>query len=353
MNLFNVVLATDPRGGKGGVATVVPMYLDALGIFGQAKFISTHNSNAVFGKFLPWIVSFFACFVCVLRNRKSSLIFHLHPGSGFCIVRMLILSIFLRWMLRRHVLIYLHTPYLESYLNSKFWNTIIRLIIKTASRTVVLTDYALQLLGRHGIKKWIRVVPNPYRSKNTSKKIFKRSSDDVLVLTMGRLVDGKGIVETVRSLAFLPENYKLAIAGEGELESLIIREIEDLRISHRVALKGWVDDAKRSKLMEDASVFCLPSRVDSFGMSFVEAQCFDLPIVAFAHPPVVEVISSCRAVFVQETTPKVLAEAIEQAHELGKSIEHGSGRSWIDASFGISKVSNLLENLCVEVCQGD
>lgn len=45
MELFSIVLATEHRGGKGGVATVIPMYIEALKKLGRVRFISTHNGK--------------------------------------------------------------------------------------------------------------------------------------------------------------------------------------------------------------------------------------------------------------------------------------------------------------------
>lgn len=56
---IHVVLSTEPKGGKGGVATVIPLYLELLNTFGRAVHIPTHRSVPIWGKLGPWWLSFF------------------------------------------------------------------------------------------------------------------------------------------------------------------------------------------------------------------------------------------------------------------------------------------------------
>ncbi|CAB3806659.1 hypothetical protein LMG28688_06378 [Paraburkholderia caffeinitolerans] len=345
MKLRNVVLSTEPRGGKGGVATVIPMYIEALDLLGRTEFISTHNGRDMWGKFAPWLCSFFRCAGMIFRESQSQLVFHLHPGSGFCIIRMLALAMFLRGLARQHVIVYLHTPYLESYLKRKTWRWIFRTLIGLSSQVIVLTSYARALLEKYDLASKANVVPNPYRVHAPYPERIGGINGEITVLTMGRLVEGKGIAETVRAMSCLPENFRLVVAGDGELVEGIKADIEKYGLSSRVALVGWVFGQDKINLLSGANVFCLPSKVDSFGMSFVEAQCYDLPIVAFRHLPVMEVIRPGGAIYVDELGEKKLALAIEEASRLNSKIVWGSGAIWIDDSFGIRNISVRLKRV--------
>ncbi len=348
MTLCNVVLSTEPRGGKGGVATVVPMYLEALSELGKTEFIPTHSSRKFWGKFGPWLCSFFRCMRTMARERSSRLFFHLHPGSGFCIVRMLFLAIFLRSVARQRVLVYLHTPYLETYLENPVWQLIIGALARQSTYVIVLTSYARAVLAKHGLSGKARVIPNPFRACARRAERIENVSGEVTVLTMGRLVKGKGILETVMAMSRLPGNYRLVVAGDGELAALMREVISENRLESRVVMKGWVSGVEKDELLANANVFCLPSTVDSFGMSFVEAQCYDLPIVAFRHPPVLEVICPERAIFVSELAIDSLAEAIKKAAEIGSEGVLEGGAKWVNDLFGISKIANLLGGIIEE-----
>jgi glycosyltransferase involved in cell wall biosynthesis len=342
--LCNVVLSTEPRGGKGGVATVIPMYLEALSQLGRTKFIATHSGRNVWGKFAPWLASFFRCLILIATRRRTKIVFHLHPGSGFCLIRMLILAIFLRGIARQRVLVFMHTPYLEKYLESMVWKAIIGALVRCAHRTIVLTRYARNLLEKYGLAERTDVIPNPFRGNPRISGRTKEVGNVINVLTMGRLVKGKGIIETVKAMVALPENYRLSVAGDGDLAEELKREIQSHGLDSRVRLLGWISGSEKDELLASSSVFCLPSKVDSFGMSFVEAQYYGLPIVALRHPPVMEVIRHDAAIFVDSLAPDVLALAIEKANELNGSLSPGSGAHWVDDSFGVGHTSLLLRS---------
>lgn len=349
MKLCNVVLSTDTRGGKGGIATVVPMYLEALSDLGETEFYPTHNGQRVWGKFGPWMLSFIRCLGAIVRHRGKNLIFHLHPGSGYCLVRMLILAAYLKLLNGQRVFVYLHMSRLEAYLTSRFWRYVIGNLMRCADRSILLTEYARSLLEQHGIFSRSCVIPNPYRCQRTGPVKANATRSGILVLAMGRLVEGKGFIETVRAFAHLPSNFRLAIAGEGEFLPKIRDEIALLEISERVELKGWVTGNEKDDLLALADVFCLPSKIDSFGMCFVEAQCYDLPIVAYRHPPVTEVIRPGKAVFVDTLDAPTIAAAIQEAVDMSRKGHSGDGPKWVREEFGVSRIAELLKQAIGDV----
>lgn len=348
MRMCNVVLSTEPKGGKGGVATVVPMHLEVLGAMGAVEFIPTHDGGYL-GKVWPWIKAFPRVIGAKRRHRGAKCVFHLHPGSGFCLIRMLILAVFVRYGLRRPVLVYLHTPYLDRYLDSWYWRGVLSGLVKCANRVIVLTSYALGLLGAHGLADTARVVPNPFSPPVDRLEKRLRNDGAVTVLAMGRLVEGKGFMETLYAMPHLPENYRLIIAGEGELKEAVGDVIASLGLGHRVSMSGWVAGDKKEELLLSADVFCLPSRVDSFGMSFIEAQVYDVPIVAYSHEPVIEVIREHGGVFVDSLNPKAIAMAIEKANDLNAEMTPGGGKEWVRDSFGIDRTRHRLSSVIEEV----
>ncbi|WP_165418506.1 glycosyltransferase family 4 protein [Dyella amyloliquefaciens] len=330
------------------MATVVPMHLEVLGAMGAVEFIPTHDGGPL-GKFWPWLKAFPRVIGAKRRHRDARCVFHLHPGSGFCLIRMLILAAIVRYGLRRPVLVYLHTPYLDRYLNGWYWRGVLSGLVKCADRVIVLTSYALGLLEAHGLADTTRVVPNPYSPSDARKERQLSRDGGVTVLAMGRLVEGKGFMETLYAMPHLPENYRLIIAGEGELNEAIGEAIDSLGLRRRVLMSGWVEGDKKEELLLSADVFCLPSRVDSFGMSFIEAQVYDVPIVAYAHEPVIEVIREHGGVFVDSLNPKAIAMAIKKANDLNSEMRPGSGKKWVCDSFGIERTRHRLSSVIKEV----
>jgi len=102
-----------------------------------------------------------------------------------------------------------------------------------------------------------------------------------IVLAMGRLVIAKGFDVLLHAWQRVVEEeseWKLVIHGEGEEREALSAQIEKLGLQGSVSLPGVCRDVERA--YEEASVFCLSSRYEGFGLVLIEAMAFGLPIVS-------------------------------------------------------------------------
>ena len=103
------------------------------------------------------------------------------------------------------------------------------------------------------------------------------------VLAVGRLVHTKGFDVLLNAWALVTQrmpDWKLMIVGEGEERHALEALRERLGICHNVELPGAFSDI--TKAYEQASIFCLSSRYEGFGLVLIEAMAFGLPIVSTA-----------------------------------------------------------------------
>ncbi|QYY32321.1 glycosyltransferase family 4 protein [Cupriavidus pinatubonensis] len=101
------------------------------------------------------------------------------------------------------------------------------------------------------------------------------------VLAMGRLVHAKGFDVLIRAwkrVAAEAPDWKLVIHGEGEDRRALTALVDQLTLRETVILPGVCRDAARA--YEQASMFCLSSRYEGFGLVLLEAMAFGLPIVS-------------------------------------------------------------------------
>ncbi|KAI3592316.1 Poly(glycerol-phosphate) alpha-glucosyltransferase [Cupriavidus sp. U2] len=109
--------------------------------------------------------------------------------------------------------------------------------------------------------------------------------DSQTVLAVGRLTTSKGfdvLIAAWEKVARMAPGWRLLIIGEGEerqrLESLRNR----LGLETSVSLPGIQADI--SPAYARASIFCLSSRYEGFGLVLIEAMAYGLPIVSTACP---------------------------------------------------------------------
>ncbi len=101
------------------------------------------------------------------------------------------------------------------------------------------------------------------------------------VFALGRLAHYKGFQHLIEATAHLGD-VQVLIAGKGEEQDFLQREILRHGVANKVRLLGYVDDDHAHALMATCDVFCLPSveKTEAFGMVLLEAMAFSRPIVA-------------------------------------------------------------------------
>lgn len=104
------------------------------------------------------------------------------------------------------------------------------------------------------------------------------SSDDPIVLYVGRLFEGKGIYDLLEAVARLADPAELHVVGYGESDR-VRRRARSLGIGDAVTLHGEVPHLELPGYYAAADVFCLPSHAESFGMANVEAMACGTPVV--------------------------------------------------------------------------
>jgi glycosyltransferase involved in cell wall biosynthesis len=109
-----------------------------------------------------------------------------------------------------------------------------------------------------------------------------RHGEPVRLLFLGHLDDRKGVPELLQTLAtagLRQRSWHLTMAGGGETDRFA-RMVQDLGLTDRVELTGWLSHERAYKLCREADVFVLPSHAEGLAMSLLEAMAHGLAIVA-------------------------------------------------------------------------
>ena len=150
------------------------------------------------------------------------------------------------------------------------------------------------------------------------------------ILIVARLVEIKGTDVVIDALSYLRAPVRLVIAGDGpERATLETRALELLASGgshthatsaagggHSIEFLGGVDTARRDRLLCEATVVVVPSRVTPSGrtegmpMIALEALAAGVPVVASAVGGLSELAPA--AVLVRPDRPRELAAAIDQ-----------------------------------------
>ncbi|MDG6999785.1 MAG: glycosyltransferase family 4 protein, partial [Nitrososphaerota archaeon] len=108
-----------------------------------------------------------------------------------------------------------------------------------------------------------------------------KSYDAVFI---GRLHPQKGVLELIEiwnAVLKMKPNCRLAIIGNGYLESEMRNKCRELGIDRSVTFYGFLDGDAKTNVFVDSKVVLHPAIYDSGGMAAAEAMAFGLPGVGF------------------------------------------------------------------------
>ena len=129
----------------------------------------------------------------------------------------------------------------------------------------------------------IRVIPNAAVAPASVPPV-RSPSTRCTIISAGRLVENpKQFSLLLKAFALLKDRYPdwdVEICGDGVSMNYYRQLAMKLGLTDRLRLPGMILDLTERYAAGD--IFCIPSKVEGFGMVTVEAQAFGLPVVGFA-----------------------------------------------------------------------
>jgi glycosyltransferase involved in cell wall biosynthesis len=156
---------------------------------------------------------------------------------------------------------------------------------------------ARQIKARYG--KNVEVIHNGVdlskfssdQPRMAARARYNLDPDDVVLVSVGRLVGWKGTRVVVETLPSLPEHVKLVVAGTGPEEGNLKELARRLNLDGRVKLVGQVARNDLPSLLSLSDIFVQPSiGEEAFGISVVEAMACSLPVLASNNGGLPEIV---------------------------------------------------------------
>ncbi|KAF1022966.1 MAG: N-acetyl-alpha-D-glucosaminyl L-malate synthase [Acinetobacter bereziniae] len=186
------------------------------------------------------------------------------------------------------------------------------------------------------------------RNNNLSKSDFIKN-DEKLLLAVGRFnlqKDYPNLLTAIRKLKKANQlKFKLIIAGDGELKTLIERSIVELDLVEDVILLGRREDIP--DLMSIADVFVLSSAWEGFGLVVAEAMACETFVVATDCGGVKEVMGGFGQL-VPIKNSDILAEKLQYALNLSAREQLTNNKSalkYVQNNFDLQQIIDQWLNI--------
>lgn len=110
------------------------------------------------------------------------------------------------------------------------------------------------------------------------------ASGPLKILCVGNVISQKGVHVLLKALHSLPpQDFQLTIAGRLDMEPNYVKDIETaiqrLRLQQQVSMIGPLNSEQLAGIYQSHHIFVLPSVNEAYGIVYVEAQQFGLPVI--------------------------------------------------------------------------
>jgi colanic acid/amylovoran biosynthesis glycosyltransferase len=217
------------------------------------------------------------------------------------------------------------------------------------------SGYTRQRLHAFGFDpQRIRIMPVSLDTRFFQRQA-SRPDKPFHLLTVGRLVEFKGIEFSLRALALLWHrdgiNFLYSIVGTGPLEAELQSLASELGIQSQVRMLGGRTQVEVRELMEQSHVFLLTGvrasdgRVENQGLVIQEAQAMELPVIVSDMGGAPEgMLDGETGLLVPERDVDAIALSIRQLYD-GPELRMRmgqAGKSFVEGRYGIHETTQRM-----------
>lgn len=313
------LLTVDYPPQKGGVARYLS---ELIRVYEQAIEVAYRPKTSRFVQALLW----------VLKSAHTSdllIISHVYP-LGFA-------AMIARFVTRTPYVLIFHGMDFDLARRSWWRRFVLKRIIWSAKLTIANSHALANEIAAFAKDEKPMVVYPPLSSRLARRRHPERAErveGSIHLLTVCRLVERKGIDRILHILPKL-ENAHYTIVGDGEDKARLESLTAKLGIQDRVIFAGMLDDDALIEAYQSADLFVMPTKKtltdrEGFGMVYLEAGYFGLPVVGSNHTGVSEAILDGETGYLvhdDEELLKRLQELTENPHLRDQFGEAGQKRS--------------------------
>ncbi len=183
--------------------------------------------------------------------------------------------------------------------------------LRSCDRLIATTNMEKNHLILRGAKKdRITVIPNGVTLPPTKAPVRNFGK---VILCLARLdIAHKGqdiLLQAMPKVISKVSDAKLWIVGEGRDARKLEKLAKELKLEGIVEFKGRILDTAKPFYIQNSQMLCISPRTESFGVVYLEAMAYGLPIVTTNVGGIPEVVGDS-AVLVPPNDPSALADAL-------------------------------------------
>lgn len=180
--------------------------------------------------------------------------------------------------------------------------------------------YSERIVAEHNLEKYrnkISIAQEHFLDFNKFKIQRPLSQRDNLVAYIGRLSEGKGILNFIEALSRILDKrsgISFLIGGDGALRGRVEEHLDKASLSSQVKFVGWIPHDELPGYLNEMKLLVLPSYTEALPNIILEAMACGTPVLATPVGAIPDVIKDGETGFIMENnSPDCIARNIIRA----------------------------------------
>jgi glycosyltransferase involved in cell wall biosynthesis len=224
-------------------------------------------------------------------------------------------------------------------------HAVARLLRRADSVVAQSRDTARNVEHIYGVDRKVELIPlgidRPPQNVRGERADFNLPEDAYVMVTAGRVVPRKASTQLIDTLAALPDAF-LVVVGDGPEVPAVKQRAAELGVENRLRMLGYVSDEVKYAAYAIADVFVSTAQHEGFGLVFLEAMAFGLPVVCYNRGGQTDFLSTPdTGAVIQLNDLKTFNDAVRALHDSPEQ-RANVGRH------NLAKVENYFIERCAE-----
>lgn len=256
-----------------------------------------------------------------LQSRPD--VVHVHTSQNFAFVRSSYYVLFTKCLWRRPVVLHVHGSSFDEFVttDSLLVASLQSLVFGASDAVVVLSAYWQETLALRVDPEKLHVLPNAI---DTARYDPEFSVETPTVVFVSNHLKRKGIVEftdAVREICRRDSSVQVKIAGSGPQSERAEQVAERYP---NVEYLGYISENDKRTLLNEASVYALPSHAEGLPVALLEGMAGGNAIVSTTVGSIPDTVDEHNGILVEPKRADELASALEELVSSPETIEQMS-----------------------------
>lgn len=179
-------------------------------------------------------------------------------------------------------------------------------------------------------------------------RTVKELNENFYFISVGSLIERKGIDQLIHAFNEVFQHNKnvyLNIFGEGPEKKHLENLIKKYKLEKNVFLRGLADRSIIAEEMKKSDAFVLASKLETFGVVFIEAMAAGLPVIGTECGGPENIINENNGILINKNNSKELSEALVTMYNNINNYDNEYIASYAKRKFSPDVISKRLNKI--------